>query len=150
MKFDKYLIDNRDKIIDIYFDMDGVFVEYDIGNFDYSTIRPVNYVINIMKKLIDDGYNLKVLSVCRNNKIVEEKKEYMDKYVPFINSKDRILLSKERYDGFESNELKSNYLKENTNKEHVSILIDDDSAIIKKVVKENDDVKVFHVSSIID
>ena len=74
----------------------------------------------------------------------------MDKYVPFINSKDRILLSKERYDGFESNELKSNYLKENTNKEHVSILIDDDSAIIKKVVKENDDVKVFHVSSIID
>ncbi|MBR2713056.1 MAG: hypothetical protein IKE73_05040 [Bacilli bacterium] len=150
MKFYKYLEDNKDKIIDIYFDMDGVFVEYDIGNFDYSTIRPVNYVINIMKKLIDDGYNLKVLSVCRNNKIVEEKKEYMDKYVPFINSKDRILLSKERYDGFESNELKSNYLKENTNKEHVSILIDDDSAIIKKVVKENDDVKVFHVSSIID
>ena len=150
MKFYKYLEDNKDKIIDIYFDMDGVFVEYDIGNFDYSTIRPVNYVINIMKKLMDDGYNLKVLSVCRNNKIVEEKKEYMDKYVPFINSKDRILLSKERYDGFESNELKSNYLKENTNKEHVSILIDDDSAIIKKVVKENDDVKVFHVSSIID
>ena len=150
MKFYKYLEDNKDKIIDIYFDMDGVFVEYDIGNFDYSTIRPVNYVINIMKKLIDDGYNLKVLSVCRNNKIVEEKKEYMDKYVPFINSKDIILLSKERYDGFESNELKSNYLKENTNKEHVSILIDDDSAIIKKVVKENDDVKVFHVSSIID
>ncbi len=150
MKFYEYLEDNKDKIIDIYFDMDGVFVEYDIGNFDYSTIRPVNYVINIMKKLIDDGYNLKVLSVCRNNKIVEEKKEYMDKYVPFINSKDRILLSKERYDEFESNELKSNYLKENTNKEHVSILIDDDSAIIKKVVKENDDVKVFHVSSIID
>ena len=63
MKFYKYLEDNKDKIIDIYFDMDGVFVEYDIGNFDYSTIRPVNYVINIMKKLIDDGYNLKVVYV---------------------------------------------------------------------------------------
>ena len=150
MKFYEYLDENKDKIVDIYFDMDGVFVEYDIGNFDYSTIRPVNYVINIMKKLIEDGYNLKVLSVCRNNKIAEEKKEYMDKYIPFIKSEDRILLSKEEFDGFESNELKSNYLKENTNKDHISILIDDDSTIIKKVVKENNDVKVFHVSSIID
>ena len=74
----------------------------------------------------------------------------MDKYIPFIKSEDRILLSKEEFDGFESNELKSNYLKENTNKDHISFLIDDDSTIIKKVVKENNDVKVFHVSSIID
>ena len=150
MKFDKFLLDNKDKVIDIYFDMDGVFAEYDIGNFDYSTIRPIKSVINIMNNLIKDGMNVKVLSICRNNKIVEEKYEWIDKYVPFLNRDDLIFLSKEENPGIESNELKSNYLKDNINKEHINILIDDDSLIIKKVVKENEDVKVFHVSSIIE
>ena len=150
MKFDKYLIENRDKNIDIYFDMDGVFAEYDIGNFDYSTIRPIKSVINIMNNLRRDGMNVKVLSICRNNKIVDEKYDWIDKYVPFLKKDDLIFLSKEDNPGIESNELKSNYLKNNINKDHVNILIDDDSLIIKKVVKENEDVKVFHVSSIIE
>ena len=150
MKFDKFLLDNKDKVIDIYFDMDGVFAEYDIGNFDYSTIRPIKSVINIMNNLIKDGMNVKVLSICRSNKIVEEKYEWIDKYVSFLNRDDLIFLSKEENPGIESNELKSNYLKDNINKEHINILIDDDSLIIKKVVKENEDVKVFHVSSIIE
>lgn len=149
MKFDKYLIDNRDKIIDIYFDMDGVFAEYDIGNFDYKTIRPIKTVINIMNNLIKDGMNVKVLSVCKTNKIVDEKYEWIDKYVPFLNKDDLVFLSKEANPEYESNELKSNYLKNNINKNHVNILIDDDSSVIKKVVKENEEVRVFHISSII-
>ncbi len=148
MKFDKYLIENRDNIIDIYFDMDGVFAEYDIGNFDYKTIRPIKTVINIMKNLTRDGMNVKVLSICKNNKIVEEKYEWIDKYVPFLKNEDIILISKEENTGYESSELKSNYLKNSINKNHINILIDDDSVIIKKV-KENEDVKVFHISSII-
>ena len=150
MKFYDYLEDNKDKKIDIYFDMDGVFVEYDIGNFDYSTIRPIDYVINIMKDLKERGLNVKILSICKNNKIVDEKYSYIEKYLPFINREDIILLSKEENNGYESNELKSNYLKENTIKDNITILIDDDSTIIKKVVKENQDVKVFHISSIIE
>ena len=47
MKFNDFLLKNKDKIIDIYFDMDSVFAEYDIGNFDYSTIRPIKTVINL-------------------------------------------------------------------------------------------------------
>ena len=150
MKFYEYLDNNKNKIIDIYFDMDGVFVEYDIGNFNYSTIRPIKYVINIMKILIEKGINVKVLSICKNNKILKEKEIYLDKYLPFINKNDIVLLSKEEFEGYESNELKSNYLKDNINKDHINILIDDDSVIIKKVVKENDNVKVFHVSSILE
>ena len=149
MKFYDYLEDNKDKNIDVYFDMDGVFVEYDIGNFDYSTIRPIDYVINIMKDLKERGLNVKILSICKNNKIVDEKYLYIEKHLPFINREDIILLSKEENNGYESNELKSNYLKENTIKDNITILIDDDSTIIKKVVKENQDVKVFHISSII-
>jgi hypothetical protein len=73
MKFDKFLLDNKDKVIDIYFDMDGVFAEYDIGNFDYSTIRPIKSVINIMNNLIKDGMNVKVLSICRTNQAIDEQ-----------------------------------------------------------------------------
>lgn len=149
MKFDQFLRDNKNSIIDIYFDMDGVFAEYDIGNFDYSTIRPIKSVINIMNNLKHDGMNIKVLSICKNNRIVDEKYDWIEKYVPFLDKNDLIFLSKEENEGIESNELKSNYLRDNTNNNHISILIDDDSQVIKKVVKDNENVKVFHISSII-
>lgn len=148
MKFDKFLFENKDNIVDIYFDMDGVFAEYDIGNFDYSTIRPIKSVINIMNNLRKDGMNVKVLSVCKNNRIVDEKYKWIEKFVPFLKEEDLIFLSKEENVGIESCDLKSNYLK-NINKNHINILIDDDSTVIKKVAKENEDVKVFHISSII-
>ena len=78
MKFKEYLKNNKN--IDIYFDMDGVFAEYDIGNFDYNTIRPIKSVIKLMKELIDDNINVKILSICKNNKIVEEKYNWLKKY----------------------------------------------------------------------
>lgn len=149
MKFDDYLYENKKNIIDIYFDMDGVFAEYDIGNFDYKTIRPIKTVINIMKNLTRDGMNVKVLSICKNNQIIDEKYKWIDKFVPFLKQENIVLISKEENKNFESNELKSNYLKNNIDKNHINILIDDDSNIIKKVLKDNEDVKVFHISSII-
>lgn len=148
MKFKEYLRNNKD--IDIYFDMDGVFAEYDIGNFDYNTIRPIKSVIKLMKELIDDNINVKILSICKNNKIVEEKYEWLEKHLPFFNKENAIFLSKEEIPNVESNELKSNYLKNNIDKSHTNILVDDDILVIKKIVKENQDVKVFHVSSIIE
>lgn len=148
MKFKEFI--NNNKNIDIYFDMDGVFAEYDIGNFDYNTIRPIKSVIKLMKELIDDNINVKILSICKNNKIVEEKYEWLEKHLPFFNKKNAIFLSKEEIPNVESNELKSNYLKNNIDKSHTNILVDDDILVIKKIVKENQDVKVFHVSSIIE
>ena len=41
MKFYETINRYNDKNIDIYVDMDGVIAEYDIGNFDYDTIRPL-------------------------------------------------------------------------------------------------------------
>lgn len=152
MKFYDYINENKDKKIDIYFDMDGVFAEYDIGNFDYDTIRPISNVIDTMRKLIDDGINVKILSICKNNKIVSEKHIWLDKYLPFFDKENVYLISKELDENknYESNELKSNFLKNNTNKNNINVLVDDDILIIKKVIKENKNVKVFHVSSIID
>lgn len=150
MKFYDFLEENKSKKIDIYFDMDGVIAEYDIGNLDYNTIRPIQYVIDIMSKLIEEGNTVKILSICKNNKIVEEKYIWLEKHMPFFNKDNAIFLSKEELTGLESNELKSNYLKDNINKEHINILVDDDSTIIKKIVKDNKEVKVFHISSLIN
>ena len=40
------LIENSNKTIDIYCDMDGVLCEYDIGNFNYNALRPIKTTIN--------------------------------------------------------------------------------------------------------
>ncbi|MBR1377421.1 MAG: hypothetical protein IJ565_06405 [Bacilli bacterium] len=151
MKFYSYIENNDDKKINIYVDMDGVLAEYDIGNFDYGTIRPLYSNIKRIEELVKkDNINLELLSICKNNKVVEEKKIWLKKYMPFFDVNKANLISKEEYEGIPSRELKSNYLKENTDKEEINILVDDDPDIIKCVVKNNDDVKVFHVSSWID
>ncbi|MBQ3475667.1 MAG: hypothetical protein IJH20_05830 [Bacilli bacterium] len=149
MKILDYINENKDKKIDIYFDMDGVICEYDIGNFDYNTIRPINNTINLMKKLIDDGINVYILSICKTNKIVDEKYEYLDKHIPFFDKDKAIFLSKEEINS-ESKDMKSDYLTNNINKKNVNILVDDDITIIKKITSDNKDVKVFHISSIIE
>ena len=68
--------------------------------------------------------------------------------MPFLNNENIVLISKEKEKGIESDELKSNYLIENA-KSDINIVIDDDIRIIKKL-KENNNLKIFHVSSLID
>lgn len=150
MKFYDFIENNKDKEIDIYFDMDGVFAEYDIGNFDYSTIRPIKSTIKVIEDLYNKNINVNILSICKTNKTRDEKYEWMSKYLPFF-SKDKMnFISKEEIPGIPSCDLKSNFLKDNVIDDHITILVDDDITVIKKVVKENIGVKVFHVISIIE
>ncbi len=151
MKFDNYIKDNRDKKINIYFDIDGVIAEYDVGNFDYNTIRPMKSSIKRIEELIkQNNINVELLSICKNNKVVEEKYVWLKEYMPFFNLDKANLISKEEYPDISSQELKSKYLKEHTNSVDINILVDDDPSIIKHVTKYNDNIKVFHVSSIVD
>ena len=83
MKFYEFLESNKDKEIDIYFDMDGVFAEYDIGNFDYNTIRPIKSNIKVIEDLYNK-YNVNILSICKTNEIVREKYDWMARYLPFF------------------------------------------------------------------
>jgi hypothetical protein len=139
--------------ISIYCDMDGVLAEYDIGNFDYTTIRPLNSNIKKINDLFKkDNIKVYILSICKTNKIIEDKKIWFKKYMPFINEENMILISKEdeKYKDLKSKEIKSNYLKENIKNNDISIVIDDDNDIIKYVRKNNDNVIIFHVSSLID
>lgn len=72
MKFYDFIDSNKDKNITFYFDMDGVLAEYDIYNFDYNTIRPLTSIIEVVKNLIDSNYEEKILSICKNNNIIDQ------------------------------------------------------------------------------
>ena len=149
MKLFDYVEENNSKDISIYCDLDGVLAEYDIGNFDYETIRPINTTINNIHNLYNkDNVKIYILSICKTNKVVEEKKIWINKYIPFLKEENIVLISKEEYKDIESDELKENYLIKNANSD-ITIVIDDDIRIIKRL-KENKNLKIFHVSSLID
>lgn len=152
MKFYETIEKYSDKTIDIYVDMDGVIAEYDIGNFDYNTIRPLQSNIKRIKKLIDNNINVKILTICKNNKIIDEKIVWIHKYMPFFDINNVIFISKEdeKYSGLSSKELKSEFLKSNINYDNINIVIDDDNEIIKYIIKNNENIIVFQVSSWID
>lgn len=152
MKFYETIDKYNDKNIDIYVDMDGVIAEYDIGNFDYDTIRPLQSNIKRIRELIDDHINVKILTVCKNNKIIDEKIRWIEKYMPFFDLNDVIFISKEneKYSGLSSKELKSEFLKLKVNDDNINIVVDDDNEIVKYLIKNNKNIIVFQVSSWID
>jgi len=151
MKFYDFIDSNKDKNITFYFDMDGVLAEYDIYNFDYNTIRPLTSIIEVVKNLIDSNYEVKILSICKNNNIIDGKLLWMDRNMSFFNKENAIFISKEdeKYKGIDSMVLKSEYLKNETNKNNINVLIDDDNSIIKYIKRNNSDIKLFHISSLI-
>ena len=149
MKLLDFINSNQDRNISIFCDLDGVLAEYDIGNFDYDTIRPLVSNIEKIKKLKEkDNINVYILSICKTNKVVEEKINWVRRYMPFLEKKNIVLLSKEEIKNLESDEIKLNYLNENA-KDDINIVIDDDIRIIKRL-KENKNLIIYHVSSLID
>ncbi len=152
MKFYDTIDKHKNEMINLFVDMDGVIAEYDIGNFDYGTIRPLQSNIKRIKELLkQDNISVKILTVCKNNNIVDEKKIWIKKYMPFFDLDDVIFLSKEdeKYSQKSSKELKSEYLK-NMEDDKINIMVDDDNEIVKYIVKNNKDILVFQVSSWID
>ena len=152
MKFYEEIEKNKDKNISIYCDMDGVLAEYDIGNFDYETIRPLKSTIKKIENLYKEkNINIYILSICKTDSIVSDKLIWFKKYMSFLKDENIILLSKEdkKYNGVSSKEIKSNYLKEHA-KNDVNIVIDDDNDVIKYIRKNNENVIVFQDSSLVD
>ena len=96
MKFYDCIEKNKDKNISIYCDMDGVLAEYDIGNFDYESIRPLTSTIKKIEDLYkEDNISIYILSICKTNNIVYDKITWFKKHMPFLKQENIILLSKE-------------------------------------------------------
>lgn len=144
---------NNEKI-DIYVDMDGVIADYQAENpFDFANKRPVRTNIKIIEKLNElDNVTIKILSICKKNKEIELKKQWLNKYASFLNAENIFILSKEKYPNFKSKEIKFNFLKQavKENKNLQIILIDDDNGIVKHIKSNLKEVIVFQDSSIID
>ncbi len=135
----------------LFFDMDGVISSYDAGKkLDFANKRPLTENINKIKKISTlNNVTLYILSICKKNFQIEEKNNWLDKNAPFFDKSNRIIISKEQHPNIDSPTLKSDFLK-NLNTNSQIVLVDDDNAVIKKVLDVTDNVIVFQDSELID
>lgn len=153
MKFYETIEKYKNDKINLIVDMDGVIAEYDIGNFDYNTIRPLKSNIKRIEELLkEDNISITILTICKNDKIINEKIKWFKKHMPFFDLENVVFISKEKdeYIGLSSKELKCNFLNNSIKDDTINIVIDDDNEIIKYLIKNNLNIIVFQISSWID
>lgn len=152
----------KHKKIALFVDMDGTIVEYNVFPEGFVTnetkevflnANPLDVVINNLKKINEiENLDLYILSLSRSNIIVEEKKQWLKKFVTFIKEENYIILNKENGDYNSENRvfIKSIKMKEKLNEYDFVMLLDDEHKILKRTQKElRDKGEVFHISSAI-
>ena len=164
MKFYNTLkeICNQYKKVALFVDMDGTIVEYNVYPDGYITNQskglflnqsPLDDVIENLKRVSTiENLEIYILSLSKSNIIIEEKKQWLKKYVPFIKESNYIILCRENGDYNSENReyIKSEKMKEKLEKYDYVILLDDEQKILRRTQKElADKGRVFHVSSAI-
>ena len=148
----KRVINNilKENDIALFIDMDGVLASYDFGKpYNFDMKRPLNSNINKIKEILNDKIEVHILSVCNNDSQIEEKNDWLDKYVNYAIKDNRHIISKESNPGKTSAQLKLEFLESfSTNKKIV--LIDDDNVVLKVVHKGLKDAIMIQDSELID
>ena len=152
----------ENKKVAMFIDMDGTITEFEVYpeelvtqnmNNGYSKYEPLEYIINILKEVNKiPNIDLYILTLSRNSKIVDEKKNWLRKHVNFIKEENWILINKElgEYDKTNRNIIKAEKISEKMNEYDYSILLDDDHKILKEAQKMlKNKISVFHISSAI-
>ena len=140
-----------DKNIRVYLDMDGTIVHYDIdGAYDYDKKRPLLDRIDKVKYLNDNYPNITfyILSICHEKKQIDEKNIWLDKYLPYIEKDNRVIIVRDPKGLITSGDVKRNYLNQLDTKDTI-ILIDDDVRILKAVKSNNRNHVVLYKDSIL-
>lgn len=148
------------KKVALFVDMDGTIVEYSVFPDGFVTTEtkevflnaePLEVVLNNLKKVSEiENLDVYILSLARSFIIVEEKKQWLKKYAPFIKEENYILLNKENGDYNAENRefIKSIKMKEKLDKYDYVMLLDDDHKILRRALNEiGENGEVFHVSS---
>ena len=145
----------------LFVDLDGTVAEYRIFPKNYITVetkglflesKPLFSVIEVLEKLSQiENLDIYILSLSRSKIIVEEKKIWLKKYMPFINEDKYIIVCREtgeyNYDNREY--IKSQKMKEKLEKYDFLIFLDDEHNILRRAQEElGDRGEVFHVSSV--
>ena len=156
-------IDNiykRNKNIEIYLDMDGTIVEllFDKkGSYTqkgvYLNKKPIIPVIDRIEE-IKNRFPLikfKILSCSKTNQMRDEKNEWLNIYMPFIDKKDRIIFSEESGDYTRENRnfVKAEYIEKNITEDKIIVLIDDSIDVLREVQMLKENVIPVHVTSIL-
>ena len=117
----------------------------------YIYILLLEVILKNLEKINEiDNLDVYILSLARSFIIVEEKKQWLKKYAPFIREENYILLNKENGDYNAENRefIKSIKMMEKLNEYDYVILLDDDHKILKRTLNEvGKNGEVFHVSS---
>ena len=133
------LLKLSDKKIRIYLDMDGTIVHYDVGNAeDFHIKRPLMDRINKLKDINNsmDNVELYILSIGHEQRHVDQKNEWLDKYFPEIPKENRAIIIRNLHGQVSSADIKKNYIN-NLRTDDKIILIDDDPRILGSLNKEN-------------
>lgn len=141
----------KNKKTRIYVDMDGVIASYNIGKpYDFENKRPLTTNIKTLSKINNlENTELFILSICKKDSQIKEKNNWLDKYAPFFQKDNRIIISKESNPNLSSKELKLNYLK-SLKTDNQIILIDDDNEIIKNIKDNAKNIILYQDSELID
>lgn len=141
----------KNKKTRIYVDMDGVIASYNIGKpYDFENKRPLTTNIKTLSKINNlENTELFILSICKKDSQIKEKNNWLDKYAPFFQKDNRIIISKESNPNLSSKELKLNYLK-SLKTDNQIILIDDDNEIIKNIKDNAKNIILYQDSELTD
>ena len=161
MLIEKILKQSKQEKLNVFFDMDGTLVEYQLDQYGkrktkganfYVNARPILYTIKIAKKLNRiKNISVHILSNCNLSEQIKEKTEWLAKYMSFLN-KDNIHII--CYENISEQELaqkallKSKFIKSNFEFE-TNFLIEDDLKNINETNKFFNKNIAYHISSLI-
>lgn len=84
----------------LYFDLDGVLAVFN-KHIPYEQIRetdgyfkdlaPIKCMVDFVNRLIEDGYDVNILSKAENDRIAGEKREWVKRYLPEL-PEDKIII----------------------------------------------------------
>ncbi len=146
--------------IAIFIDMDGVVADYRFGegkNIEnnvagtYLNKRPILTAINILKEVNNTfDFDMYILSSCRHDEQVIEKRKWLEKNMPFIDRKHQLFVVSNTFD--DRKMLKINKIKELIDKKYDKIvMIDDTHDILFLAIRElGDKVIPYHIITLFD
>ena len=153
MYIKEFLEEYNDKKIRLFVDMDGVIVDYKVGEpHEFDKKRPLYDSIAKLEEISKMcNVELHILSVTRMDVGFDQKNRWLDKFAPFFEKENRTIISRQA-NGFEkTTKLKANYVKnlERTD-DSVIIIIDDDPSVLKELKKTSKDVVLLKDTALVD
>ena len=152
MYLKEYLKQFDNKELKIFVDMDGVIVDYILGDAkDYDKKRPLYDSIKKLEEISKmPNVDMFIFSATRYNDGFEQKHWWLDNYAPFFKRENRIIISREANNMMESALLKAEYLKNYQRDDSIIVVIDDDPRNLKEIQKQNDDIILLKDSVLVD